>query len=154
MTRYTQLLEKKGEPRLFGHRPYLSKNAQERMNRESRDIYLEEPDYVDDPEKPTVDEVLAHIKRRESLSDADLIVDLLAEGLDWEETIVYYLYRFSGLDKRDIYYATEGIRSAPDIKDRGLIRHIDRVLASVEQKMGVDLDIDVDGEAIADGGGE
>jgi len=145
MTRYDKLTEKDGAPRLFGNRPYCSKEAQERLNRESREIYFAEPDHVDDPTDPTLDEVLEHIQRRqEGVNDADLIVDLLAGGLDWEEVIVYYLYRWSGLEKRDIYYATEGIRTAPDVEERGLTRHIDRVLASVEGKLDEDLGIDDD----------
>lgn len=151
MARYRNLTDKDGSPRLFGKRPYCSKEARDRLNRESREIFMTEPEYVDDPENPSLDEVLKHIQKRESLDDADLIVDLLANGLGWEEVIVYYLFRWSGLEKREIYYATEGIRTAPDVEDRGLTRHIDRVLASVEEKLGEDLlddDVDaIDGES-------
>jgi len=106
----------------------------------SRDIYAENPEYVDDPTEPTMDEVIRHIReRQDGVEDADLIVDLLADGLDWEEVIVYYLFRWSGLDKREIYYATEGIRTAPDVEERDLTRHIDAVLQRVEGKLDVEL---------------
>lgn len=113
------------------------------LNQESRDIFVDDPEYVDDPTEPTMDEVIRHIReRQDGVEDADLIVDLLAEGLDWEEVIVYYLFRWSGLDKREIYYATEGIRTAPDVEERDLTRHIDAVLQRVEEKLDVDLGLD------------
>lgn len=140
MSRYPDLEDRDGAPRLFGNRPYCSKEAQEQLNQESRDIFREDPEYVQDPTEPTMDEVLRHIReRQDGVDDADLIVDLLADGLDWEEVIVYYLFRWSGLDKREIYYATEGIRTAPDVEERDLTRHIDAVLCRVEEKLDVDL---------------
>ena len=105
--------ERPGAPRdarVFARRAYLSKEAKEIANRSSRRIYLNEPDYVEDPERPQLEDVLREIKKQggDGTVDAPLFAELLGAGLSYQEAVYFYLWRYCGYDYSDIIRAETG----------------------------------------------
>ena len=98
------------EARVFARRAYLSKEAKEMVNRSSRRIYLNEPDYVENPEEPQLEDVIREIRLTggDGTVDAPLFAELLGAGLSYQETIYYYLWRYAGYDFSDIIRAETG----------------------------------------------
>jgi len=99
------------EARVFARRAYLSKEAKEMVNRSSRRIYLNEPDYVENPEEPQLEDVIREIRLTgggDGTVDAPLFAELLGMGLSYQETIYYYLWRYAGYDFSDIIRAETG----------------------------------------------
>jgi len=130
-----------GESRkIFGTKPYLDKAGREILNRAGREIQRNEPDYVPDPDQPSASDCLVHLQEREGgFSDTGLIIELLAQGLDAEEVLVWVLWKHSGLDPKEIFYAHEGKQTAgrAGVDDQAM-RNIHSRIRSAAMKLGVD----------------
>lgn len=150
-------------PRVFRHRPYLGKHGREILNRSARRIARNEPDWVEDPLNPTLEECLHELQHprkrdqaedplpehrepdrtrpREDLYDVDrdLIVSLLGAGLDYQETVYWILYEYTGLDPREIFHASSGKQKSFSRElDSQAIRNVESVLQSAARTLDVE----------------
>lgn len=121
-------------PEVWGRRPYADKEAREMLNDVSRSIAKDRPDHVDDPEDPTLSEVLrAHYGTEEK---ATTLTALLGQGLTFQEAVFWYFYRHAGFRFTDIHYAVSGYRRGGDpAHERNSLRNIQRVLESAAFKV-------------------
>lgn len=75
--------------------------------------------------------------------DGELLVDLLAAGLDYQETIYWMLYEYDGLDPVEVFHTTVGKeKSYSRDLDRHAIRNVERVLAAAAEKLDAEVDLD------------
>lgn len=137
-----------GEPDAYvwGRRPWANKAARELLNDLSRSIAHDRPDYIDAPGDPGLDDILRFASDTPG-QPADLkgntLKDLLAQGLTYQEAVVWYWFAFCGYSLMDIHYAHEGNDRAGRtirFKDQSL-RNIKRVLLEAARKLD---DIDAD----------
>lgn len=127
---------------LFGRRPFANKEARELLNDASEQILRDEPDFVDDPTNPTLADVLQFELSPEA-SKVPLIVDLLGQGLTFQEAVVYYFYRYCKMTQKDIHYATKPYDTGGNVGDLpDSTRNIRRVLKSAVDKLDVDLSVE------------
>jgi len=139
------------KPRLFGKRPHLAKEGREIANSASELIQREDPEYVDDPDDPTLAEVLkfAESEMGDSATPANIrehetatLCDLLTKGLTFREAATFYLYEHAGLTLREIYHVDEGKeRSFSREDDRHAERNVATTIQTAAEKLGVDVDV-------------
>ena len=130
------------KPALFGRRPFANKAGREILNDVSRSILRDQPDYVDDPSDPDMDELLRH--HYDLGEKAVLLTDLLSAGLTYQEAVVWYLWRYARLTPFNIYYAQADIDTGGDPEARrNASRNIARVIRSAAEKLDVDVDDDL-----------
>lgn len=128
----------------FGTKPYLDKEGRELLNRAGRQIQRSEPDWADNPEDPSASDCLKHLirDRKGSFTDDALLVNLLAEGLNAEEALVWILWKHSNLAPKEIFYAHEGKQTAGRSGvDEQAIRNIHSRIRSAAMKLGVEVDL-------------
>lgn len=126
----------------FGISPYLDKEGREILNRASRKVMREEPDWCDEPDDPKMSDVLIQLQRGDGFTDSGLIIDLLGKGLNAQEVLVWILYHHSELKPREIFYAYEG-KDHPGCAgvDDQAVRNIKSRIRSAALKLGVDVDV-------------
>lgn len=140
------------KPRLFGKRPHLAKEGREIANAASELIQKEEPNWVSDPDDPTLAEVLKYAEaaanndplepKRIREHETATLCDLLMEGLSFNEAVTFYLYEHAGLTLREIYHVDEGKeRSFSREQDRQAERNVASTIQRAAEKLGVDVDI-------------
>lgn len=150
-TKFDRIRADGGMPRLFGKRPHLAKGGREIANAAAEAIQREDPDYVDDPDDPTLAEVLKYVERNASDRRAveqvrghqtATLSDLLTEGLTFREAVTFYLYEHGGLTLREIYHVDEGKqRSFSREDDRQAERNVAATIQTAAEKLGVDVDV-------------
>jgi len=126
----------------FGTSPYLDKEGREILNRASRQVMREGPDWADTPDDPKMSTVLVQLQQGDGFTDTGLLIDLLGKGLTAQETIVWILWHHSGLAPREIFYAYEG-KDHPGcagVDDQG-VRNVKSRIRSAALKLGVDVDV-------------
>ena len=127
----------------FGTKPYLDKEGRELLNRAGRKIQRDEPDWADDPSDPSASDCLKYLNsdRDGRFSDDALLVNLLAEGLNAEEALVWMLWKHSNLEPKEIFYAHEGKQTAgrSGVDDQA-IRNIHSRIRAAAMKLGVDVE--------------
>lgn len=129
------------ESRIWPQTAYLAKEAKEILNDLSFQILRDQPDWVEDPHQPTMAELLKYQRDPQGAAIATLS-DLLAEGLDYQEAVHWYFFRYCGLSIMEIYYAAEGCDTGGGVEDRrNASRSIRRSLHTAAQKLGEDVDI-------------
>jgi len=80
--------------------------------------------------------------RTDQATDTELLLDLLAAGLDYQEVVYWVLYEFDGLGPIEVFHATAGKqKSYSRDLDRHAIRNVERVLASAARKLDAELDL-------------
>lgn len=127
----------------YGESPYLDKEGREILNRASRAVKREEPDWVDHPEDPKLSDVLVYLQQgRNGFTDQGIIIDLLGKGLTAEETVVWILHQHSSLKPREIFYAYEG-KDHPGCEgvDEQAVRNVESRIRSAARKLGVNADV-------------
>ena len=132
-----------GSPKTFGTKPYLDKRGREVLNRAAREIYRDNPDWVDDPDNPSTSDCLTMLQQGNGGStDTGMIIDLLGKGLNAQEAIVWILWHHSNLEPREIFYAHEG-KNHPGRSgvDDQAVRNIESRIRSAAMKLGVDVDL-------------
>jgi hypothetical protein len=102
----------------FGRRLYLPKEAREMANREARKIQVNQPDYVEDAEDPSLTDVFRSLRRRPSdfgeYSRADdvVLIQIMSE-VEVRDAIRYFLWAYSGLSPREVVAAEMGRDKVP-----------------------------------------
>jgi len=132
-----------GSPKTFGTKPYLDKRGREVLNRAARQIYRDNPDFVDDPSNPSTSDALTMLQQgKAGTTDTGMMIDLLGKGLTAQETITWILWHHSGLEPREIFYAHEG-KDHPGRSgvDDQAVRNIKSRIRSAAMKLGVDVDL-------------
>jgi len=126
----------------FGTSPYLDKEGREILNRASRQVARDQPDWADDPDDPKLSSVLIQLQQDDGFTDQGLIIDLLGKGLNAQEAIVWILWHHSGLQPREIWYAYEG-KDHPGCSgvDDQAIRNIKSKIRSAAMQLGVNVDV-------------
>lgn len=141
-------------PMLFGKRPHLSKEGREIANAAAGVIQKEEPDWVDDPDDPSLSEILKFaeaasgdppetgpIRKKETAT----LCELLTEGLTFREAVTFYLYEHGGLTLREIYHVDEGLeRSFSRENDRQAERNVAATIKSAAEKLDMDVSITIE----------
>jgi hypothetical protein len=132
-------------PKVWGRRPYAGKQARELMNDVSAWIARTRPQGVDDPENPSLSDVLAYAGpalRQPDTPDDDVdakdatLTRLMADGLDYQEAVVWYWFRYCQFDITEIHYAMTGSNQGGDPSQRrNSTRNIIRVLQSAASKV-------------------
>jgi len=150
-TKFDRICTDGGMPRLFGKRPHLAKDGREIANAAAEAIQREEPEYVDDPDDPTLGEVLKYVERNAADQRAveqvrrhqtATLTDLLTEGLTFREAVTFYMYEHAGLTLREIYHIDEGkTRSFSREQDRQAERNVASTIQTAAEKLGVDVDV-------------
>jgi len=121
-------------PKIWGRRAYIDKEAREILNDISRQIVCEPPDHVDDPDDPTLSEVLK--AEYDTSSKAETLSGLMKHGLSFEETVCWYWYRYAHYSLMNIHFAIQGIRKGGDPDHRrNSVRNIQRILESAAFKL-------------------
>lgn len=126
----------------FGTSPYLDKEGREILNRASRQVMRDQPDWADDPSDPKMSEVLVQLQQGDGFTDTAIIIDLLGKGLNAQEVLVWILWQHSGLEPREIFYAYEG-KNHPGCAgvDQQAVRNIESRIRSAAMKLGVNVDV-------------
>lgn len=126
----------------FGTSPYLDKEGREILNRASRQVMRDQPDWADDPADPKLSEVLIQLQQDGGFTDTAIIIDLLGKGLNAQEVLVWILWQHSGLEPREIFYAYEG-KNHPGCAgvDQQAVRNIESRIRSAAMKLGVNVDV-------------
>lgn len=127
----------------FGESPYLDKEGREILNRASRSVKREQPDWVDNPEDPKLSDVLVYLQEENGgFTDSAIIIDLLGKGLTAQETIAWILHQHSSLKPREIFYAYEG-KDHPGCEgvDEQAVRNVKSRIRSAARKLGVPADV-------------
>lgn len=126
----------------FGTSPYLDKEGREILNRASRQVMREQPDWADTPSDPKLSTVLKQLQQGDGFTDTGMLIDLLGKGLTAQETVVWVLWRHSGLKPREIFYAYEG-KDHPGCAgvDDQAVRNIRSRIRSAAMKLGVTVDV-------------
>jgi hypothetical protein len=137
-------------PRLFGKRPHMAKAGREIANAAAEHIQRTRPGIVDDPDDPTLADVLRFMESEEAgeqiqHEQAVTLCDLLTRGLTFQEAATWYLYEHAGLTLREIYHVDEGKqRSFSKDRDRQAERNVAATLRTAAEKLDVDLDLNDD----------
>jgi hypothetical protein len=101
----------------MGKRPWLSAEGLEIANREARYIALHAPEQCDDAEDVSLTEVLQFLERpnsslvdseRAGEPDAQLLTEILQEGVPPTDAVRWYLYAHGGLGIMDIVRVEQG----------------------------------------------
>lgn len=147
-TRYDRIMADGGEPRLFGQRPHLSKEGREIANAAAGKLERKQRRQGEImPGDPNLADVLKFLTDNggpETYQTATLC-DLLERGLTFREAVTWYLFNHGGLTLREIYHVDEGkTRSASKERDRQAERNVASTLQSAANKLGIDLELDLD----------
>jgi len=129
--------------KIWGRRPYAGKEAREQLNDVSRWIARVRPDDVDDPDDPSLSEVVNFVP---AATEADMgpkcrtLSDLMSDGLSYRESVCWYWFRYCEFDITEIHYATEGRDQGGDpAQRRNATRNILGALkAAATQREGED----------------
>jgi hypothetical protein len=126
----------------FGTSPYLDKEGREILNRASRQVMREQPGWADNPGDPKLSTVLKQLQQGDGFTDTGMLIELLGKGLTAQETLVWVLWRHSGLKPREIFYAYEG-KDHPGCAgvDDQAVRNIRSRIRSAAMKLGVTVDV-------------
>lgn len=135
-----------GLGKAWGRRPYAGKEAREQLNDVSTRIARTRPDWIDDPDDPTLADVIRFAQRCDGLALTDqkstTLSELMGHGLTFQEAVCWYWFRYAQLDMVEIHYAMEGHQKGGDPSHRrNNVRNIRRVLTSAAEKLP---DVDVD----------
>jgi hypothetical protein len=137
----TRPLLEREKSKVWGRRPWADKKAKEILNDVSFGVLRDQPDYVDEPGDPSLSDLLEHHYGHEG-TKAPTLVDLLGRGLNYQEAVVWYFFRFCGMSIMDIYYSTNRTDTGGGVQDRrNATRNIRRVLNSAARKMGKDISV-------------
>jgi hypothetical protein len=135
-------------PPVFGKRPHLAKEGREIANTAIGQIRRKDPDFIDDGEDITFADVLKWLNTPDTSVDdeqTDTLSDLLTKGLTFREAVTWYLYNRGGLTLREIYHVDQGKeRSFSKESDRQAERNVAAVLKSAADKLGVEVNVDLD----------
>jgi hypothetical protein len=129
------------DAKLFGRRPWADKEARELLNDISRWIELKRPDSVDDPEDPSLADVISHADAAMSNNDtpdlkAKTLSSLMADGLNYQEAVTWYWYRYCDFALAEIVFAIEGRGKGGDPEERrNQTRSVLRVLSDSASKL-------------------
>lgn len=126
-------------PKVWGRRPYAGKAAREQLNDISRYIARTRPSDVDDPDDPTLSDVLRYADASRS-ADPDpksrMLSGLMKHGLGFQEAVVWYWFRFCRFDITEIHFAMNGRDGGGDPEQRrNATRNILSVLSAAAQKV-------------------
>lgn len=113
------------------------------MNDVSAWIARTRPAGVDDPEDPSLADVMAYAGqalRQPDPDDSDpkeaTLTSLMAQGLDFQEAVVWYWFRYCRYDITEIHYAMTGSNGGGDPSQRrNSTRNILSVLRSAASKV-------------------
>lgn len=110
------------------------------MNDISAWVALAEPEDVEDPEDPDLDDLLRHascaLGQDGTPVKAATLADLMGQGLDFQEAVVWYWFRWCQFDLTDIHYAMSGSDVGGDPEQRrNATRNILRVLESAARQL-------------------
>lgn len=131
-------------PRVYGKRPHLAKEGREIANTAVGLIRREQPECVEDPDDPTLADVLKYMSTEDGVAaeETATLCDLLSEGLTFREAVTWFLYERGGLTLREIYHVDEGKeRSFSKEDDRQAERNVAATLSEAAEKLGVDVDV-------------
>lgn len=146
-TKFDRLTDGSG-PRLFGKRPHLAKEGREIANAAAELIQRSDPECIDDPDDPTLSDVLKYMDAEDAEAreqQTDTLCDLLTKGLTFREAMTWYLYEHGGLTLREIYHVDEGKeRSFSREQDRQAERNVAATLREAASKLDVDLAVEID----------
>jgi hypothetical protein len=129
------------DPKIWGRRPYAGKRARELLNDVSRSIERRQPQDVDDVESPSLADVIQHADLAIQDDDgggpkARTLTGLLAHGLDFQEAVMWYWFRYCRFDITEIHYAMTGADQGGDPEQRrNSVRNIKRVLSSAAEEL-------------------
>lgn len=138
-------------PKVWGRRPYADKDAREVLNDVSTWIARTRPDGVDDPDDPSLSDILRYAGHALDSKGTDepkttTLSALMGRGLDYQEAVVWYWFRYCELDLTEIHYATTGRdRGGDPATRRNATRNIVSVLKSAARKLD-----DVDPDSVPD----
>lgn len=101
-------------PKVWGRRTYATAGALELLNDISRWVARERPDDVDDPDDPSLDDVIrsapAALPRGGDDPKGAALSMLMGDyGLDFQQAVVWYWFRFCGMDLNQIHGAITGV---------------------------------------------
>ncbi len=124
-----------GQGKAWGRRPYAGKEARELLNDVSERIARKRPDWVADPDDPTLAEVLQYADQSNGMELAETkartLSELMRHGLTFQEAVAWYWFRYAQFDMMEIHFAQEGIQKGGDpAHQRNSVRNIQRVLES------------------------
>lgn len=129
-------------PKIWGRRLYADKAGRELLNEVSQYIARIQPDDVDDPADPAVSDLLRHagtaldVNRETHMAKGAILSNLMAEGLDFQEAICWYWFRYCRFDITEIHYGITGHDSGGDpAQRRESVRNIMSVLKSAATKL-------------------
>jgi hypothetical protein len=126
--------------KVWGRRPYAGKSARELLNDVSRWISRTRPDDVDDPDDPALSDVIRHagdaLGSKGETPKSTTLSELMADGLDYQEAVVWYWFRYCHYDITEIHYAINGSSTGGDpAQRRNATRNILAVLQSAATKV-------------------
>ena len=137
-------------PKVWGRRPYAGKTARELLNDISGWIARTRPADVDDPEDPTLADVIRHAGPALSAgmdgdgSKARTLTELLRHGLTFQEAVTWYWFRYCRYDITEIHFAMNGTRGGGDMTQRRqTTRNIVRDLSQAASNLPDDSSDDV-----------
>lgn len=120
---------------VFGQRPWLNKEGREIANKAARRMSKQEDTASG---QITLGDVLNYLAADgpKSLEDG-LITDLLAEGLNYQEAIYWYLWKYCGLTPKEIHLAETGREHVNDWDNEGAaVRTVEATLTVAGRKRG------------------
>lgn len=126
-----------GRPAVFGQRPWLNKEGREIANSAARDIHRDPPDDID-PSDLSLADVLKHLSRTDgSTDDTPLLTELLQDGLDYQQAVYWYLWKYAGLSPKEIHLAETGREHVQRWDDeRPEVRSVEATLTAAGRKRG------------------
>lgn len=133
------------DPKVWGRRPYADKRARELLNDVSQFIARTRPPDVESPDDPAMSDILRYAGVALNTSQAPDSADVKAatiewlmgdQGLDFQEAVCWYWFRYCQYDLTEIHYAQSGNDAGGDPEDRrNATRNIIRVLSSAASKV-------------------
>jgi len=129
------------DAKLFGRRPWADKEARELLNDISRWIQMNQPDAVDDPADPSLADVITCADAAmDHADDADpkvtTLSGLMRDGLNYQEAVTWYWYRFCDFTLAEIVFAIEGRDTGGDPEERrNQVRSVLRTLTDAAGKI-------------------
>lgn len=119
------------EPARWGRRPYADVESRSILNDLSERIARKQPDHIDDPGDVSLSDVLREKYRQDTGDDAHAVTlaEMMRYGLDFEEAVCWFFYRFAGYDLGEIHAVIQG--APPNdggAHRRNSLRNIHRIL--------------------------
>lgn len=124
-------------PAVFGQRPWLSKEGREIANATARKMHRKPPDFAD-PDDLSLTDVLKYLQGSDgSDDDTALLTELLQDGLDYQQAVYWYLWRYGGLSPKEIHLAETGRDHVQRWDDeRPEVRSVEATLTAAGRKRG------------------